>query len=154
MKKHNNNKRSNNQNNYFSQHIRERGENFISFKNSRDLQNDALKIFRELARGQIDINKYGNYFLDPQFLNSCLQAAWNKYSYHSISQTGVDLYISQLMGKGMMPDNTVISVKEDHKRKAEAYTLIYNSLYSLGHTGDTSVLFVLVNQLQNYKYNL
>lgn len=153
MKKHNN-KKNNNQNNYFVQNIKERGEDFIHFKSPRDLQNDALKIFRELARGQIDINKYGKYFLDPQFLNCCMQSAWNKYSYHSISQTGVDLYITQLMNQGMMPDNTVISVKEDHKRKAEAYALIYNSLCAIGQTGDTSTLFVLVSQIQNYKYNL
>ncbi len=151
-----NNKKGNNknQNNYFTQNIRERGEDFIYYKNSRDLQNDALKIFRELARGQIDISKYGKYFLDPQFLASCVQAAQNKYSYHAISQTGVDMYISQIMNTGSMPDSITIGVKEDHKRKAEAYGLIYESLCNISYTYDINNLYVLVSKLQNYKYNL
>ena len=157
MAKPNNNKKGNNnknQNNYFTQNIREKGEDFIHYKSPRDLQNDALKIFRELARGQIDISKHGKYFLDPQFLASCVQAAQSKYQYHAISQTGVDMYITQIMSKGSMPDDITIGVKEDHKRKAEAYGLIYQSLCSISYTYDINSLFVLVSKLQNYKYNL
>ena len=151
-----NNKKGNNkgQSNYFTQNIRERGEDFIQFKNSRDLKNDALKIFRELARGQVDIAKHGKYFLNPQFLTSCAQAAQEKYMYHDISRAGVDMYINQVMNNGIMPDSVVIGVKEDHKRKAEAYGLIYESLCRLSYSYDLNDLYVLVNKLQNYKYNL
>lgn len=152
-----NNKKGNNnkqQNNYFTQGIRERGEDFIQYKSPRDLQNDALRIFREIARGQIDLERHGNYFLAPQFLESCLQAAWNKYSFHSISATGVDMLITNYMNSGMMPDDNVIGVKEQHKRTAEAYCIIYQTLCTLRTSGDLSNLFVLVSKLQNYKYNL
>lgn len=152
-----NNKKGNNnkqQNNYFTQGIRERGENFIQYKSPRDLQNDALKVFREIARGQVDLQKYGEYFLVPQFLESCLQAAWNKFSFHSISASGVDMLISNYMNQGIMPDDHVIGVKEQHKRTAEAYSIIYHSLCNLRITGELGNLFVLVSKLQNYKYNL
>lgn len=154
MAKPNNKKGNKNQNNYFIQNIREKGKDFIHYKNPRELQNDALKIFRELARGQINIEDHGMYFLDPQFLASCVYAAESKYQYHAISQTGVDMYITQIMNSGSMPDSIVVGVKEDHKRKAEAYGLIYQSLCSISYTYDINSLYVLVSKLQNYKYNL
>ena len=48
--------------NYFSTNINRFGESFLDMKNSRDIQNDAPRIFRELARknitqSAININK-------------------------------------------------------------------------------------------------
>lgn len=158
MKNNNNNRRrnnnNNNNNNYFAKNIREKGPDFIHYKNARELTNDAPKIFREIARGQIDLMKYGEYFLDPQFLECCLQAAYNKYSFHSISQSGVDMLITANMNQGIMIDNTMVAVKESHKRTAEAYCIIWNTLNGLKLNQDLSNLFVLASQLQNYKYNI
>ena len=51
--KNNNNKRKGND--YFSQAIQQFGENFLAYKTARDLEMDAVKIFRGLARGNINI---------------------------------------------------------------------------------------------------
>lgn len=157
MKKINNNRKGNNNNNnnsYFARNIREKGVDFLNYISPRELTNDALKVFREIARGQVDLHQYGEYFLNPQFLECCLQAAYNKYSFSSISHTGVDMLITDTMNRGMMPDNLMISVKESHKRTAEAYSIIWQTLNSIAMSGDLSNLYVLVNKLQNYKYNL
>lgn len=142
-------KNNNNNNNYFSQNIQKYGQDFLKYKNARDLEFDALKIFRELARERIDISKYGGYFLNSQFLNSCILAAERKYIHHNISWTGVNAFV--LTNPQAQSDINVMSVLNEHKNSTEAYNIILNILNIIRATGDPNHLYSLVNQLKRFR---
>lgn len=150
----NNKNNNNNNNNYFAKNIREKGKDFLCCKNARELANDSRKVFREIAKGQIDLAQYGEYFLDQQFLECCIQTAYNEFAKSSISMQGVELLITQAFNNGQPVDQMTIAVKEDHKRRAEAYCIIYQVLTSIRMTGDVNNLFVLPSKLRDYRYNL
>ena len=141
--------RKNQRPNYFQQNIQKFGENFLGQKNSNDMQLDAIRVFRDIARGNIDVEEEGKYFLHPQFLESCIVAAFSKLSLHSINFNGVNLLVSQGAN-----DETTMSILEYDRRCAEAYTIIYNQLNNIRNTGDVNYLTVMVNNLKNYRNNI
>ena len=48
------------QDNYFTRSIQKKGLNFMSLKSSSEFEVDAIRVFRDLARGNINIDEYGN----------------------------------------------------------------------------------------------
>lgn len=145
-------KNNNNQSNYFTQNIKQYGENFLKYKTPKDIEYDCIKIFRELAKGRIDIPKCGPYFLDAQFLESCLHGAIQKYNYHNVSFNGINCMVT--MNQNLLNDNTTMGILSDHKKSVTAYNLIITILNNIKLTGDFTYLFTLVNQLQPFKYNI
>lgn len=138
-------------NDYFTQSIQQYGENFLQYKNARDLEMDAIKVFRGLARGNINIDRYGCYFLEPQFLNACVQAAYSKWTYFKISYEGVNLLKDNIFASGMTPDPNIIMILDHHKKSAEAYNIILAGLNNIRSTGDINYIFCLANNLSDFK---
>lgn len=151
MKK-NNRGGNNNQNNYFTRNIKDKGNDFVYMKTAKDLEYDAPTVFRDIAKGRVDINKFGGYFLCPQFMESMLKVAHEKYMYHIISFNGVNMMITEYMNKGQMVDKVVIEVNENHKRLSEAYSIIYQTLMYVRTTQDITNLYILPSQLSIYKF--
>jgi hypothetical protein len=143
-----------NNNNYFTSNIQKAGENFMDTKNARDLQFDAIKIFRDLARGNVDIAKYGQYLLDPMMLNACLSAANTKLMYYSISFSGVNCLVNSLSTSGNQIDPNIIMVLEDHRKSMEVYQAILTHFTALRDTGDIGYLVSLVNAISRYRSNI
>lgn len=146
-----NNNQKKKQNDYFSQNIQQYGENFLQYKNARDLEMDSIKVFRGLARGNINIDRYGCYFLDPQFLNACIQTAYSKKVYFGISYDGVNYYKDAIFASGYTPDPNIIMILDHHKKCLEAYTIIYDNLQNIRNTGDVNYLVCLANSLADYR---
>lgn len=144
----------NNNNNFFSQNIRERGEDFINFMNAKDIQYSSVKVFRELSRGKIDLVEYGQYFLDKRFLDGCLIEAHNKYRFYSISYNGVVQLINAISYSGQQVDTEVVAVAEDHKKSMEAYGFIIEGLNAVMTTGDPMNLLRTVSVLTKYRNNI
>lgn len=150
-KPNNTKKQNNNNNNYFSRNIQQNGVGFIQLKNAQDIQREALKIFRDIARGNIDFEKYGNYFLDPIFLDNLLIACQSKLTVETILRDGVTmLYNSQIQMQ--QPCDITSMVLQDQLQKVEAYTCILQCLTSLKMSKDTAWLYTLSAQLSGYKY--
>lgn len=146
-----NNNQKKKQNDYFSQSIQQYGENFLQYKNARDLEMDSIKVFRGLARGNINIDRYGCYFLEPQFLNACIQAAYSKLVYFNISFSGVNYYKDAIFASGNTPDPNIIMVLDHHKKCSEAYKIILDNLNNIRSTGDINYLVCLANSLSDYR---
>ncbi|MGL5751126.1 MAG: hypothetical protein ACRCXT_11400 [Paraclostridium sp.] len=146
-----NNKKGNQQNNYFTKNIRDRGEDFLFYKTAKDLEFDAMSVFRDIARGKVDLNKFGGYFLNTQFLDSLIKVSYEKYCTHQISYNGVSMLINSYASMGQSPDMMVLTVNENHKRLAEAYLIIYNTLMYIKNTNDVTNLYILPNNLNIYK---
>lgn len=138
-------------NDYFTMNIQQYGENFLEFKNARDLEMESIRIFRGLARGQIDIDKYGHYFLDGQLLSSCIQAAFSKKIYFDISYTGVFKLHESIFASGDTPDPNILMVLDHHKKSSEAYKIILDGLNNIRATNNVNYLVCLVDSLSAFR---
>lgn len=136
---------------FFSQSKKLYGEEFLNYMNARDLQFKATQVFRQLARGQVDVIENGKYFLQPQFLEACIVAANSKYTLHSISRDGVQMLINSLIAQNMKVSNDMNSVFDFHTRATEAYGCILNTLNIINTMGNTDSLIPLVQSLSNYR---
>lgn len=145
-------KKNNNNNNYFSQNIQKFGEDFLVLKNARQLEFDAIKVFREMSQNKINIDKYGHYFLEQQFLDSLIKAANTKYIYHNISYTAISMVTSQ--DPRFAQDQNVLIVLDQHKRSFYAYQLILTVLNNVRATYDYSYIYALSDQLRQYRNDL
>lgn len=148
----NNNKKNNN--GYFQQNIQKFGENFLDYKNAKNLEFEANKIFKDLAKQIINLDKHGHYFLDQQFLYSLLKTAHDKFLYHNVSYTGVQLLVQQTNMRGETVSSNIIFVLEKHRKAAEAYQLIITHLEMLKTSKDLNYVYVLANNLYNYRYDI
>lgn len=143
-----NNKMSNN---YFTQQIQRNGVNFLDGVRDDNLLRDAVRIFRDLARGNINIDQYGDYFSHPRLLNAAITASYSKFTYHSISHAGV----AELLQKNTIPYPSAPTVLNAHSRSAQGYKLIFDAMTAIANTGQyNEILKTLVNNLNNYRYDL
>lgn len=136
---------------FFSQSKKQYGDDFLRYMNARDLQLKAPQIFRQMAKGQINVVENGKYFLDRTFLEACMIAANSKYVLHSISRDGVDLLIKNMISNNAQITNDMNAVFDFHLRSAEAYGEILNALNIINNTMTTDCLLPLVSRLANYR---
>lgn len=135
--------------NYFQQNIQRLGENFLNTKNANELEVDSIRIFRDIARGNIDVERDGKYFLNTQFLECCITGASLKLNMHTINHNGVTLLVAN--GNN---DPMTLAVLNNNKRCMEAYTIIYTNLNNIKITQDPNYLSVMANNLRNYRNNI
>ena len=145
---------NNNQNkkprpNYFSNNINKSGECFLDFKKAGDIQNDAPRIFRELARRSINLEVYGHYFLEKHFLENLIEVAKNKTIFHNITFQTMNYSINIMNMNGQLVDQDTINVAYTHKNICEVYNIIYYHLDIIYRSGMTDLkpLYVLCDIL-------
>jgi len=136
------------ENNFFTQNIERYGENFLDFINARDIQNQSINIFRSIAKGRINIDKYGHYFTFSQFLEPCIESAKMKYMLYSISYQALCYYSNSVTNA------QVISILDYHQKCFEAYSIILQELTNIKVDKDISHLYIMASNLSRYKYNL
>ena len=143
------NNRNQNQNNFFTKAIQRYGENFTERMNAQEMKNGAIQLFREIARGRIDSSKYGHYFLDTQFMETCLAEAVEKLNFHAINYQGLNWFINTNGATNMH-----LVVLEQNRRSVCAYDAIVKCLVNIKATGDTSHLCALGNMLRNFRNSI
>lgn len=137
-------------NNFFTKAIQRYGEDFINKIHSMEMKNATSQIFRELAKGRIDIQKHGHYFLDTQFLEICLSEAIEKLNYHAINYQATNWYINNFR----VNSKVYLDVLEQNRKYCNAYNLIVTHFTNLKMTGDIGHIFALANLLRNFRNNI
>lgn len=132
--------------NYFQQNINKSGRNFMDTMPLDKMKSDCVRVFRELARGFIDINDYGDYFYNQSFLGSCINVAQTKFNFHSISAMGVYC----LIVNNIQAENAH-AIYDHHNNAAIGYMTIINALTEFRVTGDKYILVNLVLNLAPYR---
>ena len=138
-------------NNFFEQSKKQFGEQFLNFIDIRTLTLKSAQIFRQLARGQINIEEEGQYFLNQNLLEAMINSANAKYELHYISANGLQYQQLDMANKGIEIDSKCLAIMEYHKKCAQGYQLILNTMINIRNTRDTSCLYYLVNSLSNYR---
>lgn len=137
--------------NYFSTSIEKyKTEDFLKYKNPRELEQDAIKIFREMAQGRIDIDEYGDYFYNQALLNSLINIANSQYWYYEYSFRGLNILITQAMQSNQY-DSYMTIVMEEHKNCRDAYQAAYHCFNNFKTTMDMDCLRQAPFLMSNFK---
>lgn len=126
------------QNNYFTSMIhRYNGEeNFIVALKPEQIQRSAReRIFREMAKGQIDYTIYGKYFLDSRFLENLIIAAENELTNNSVITSALQFYDISFPGD--------MNIRYNYARHYNLMIIFNNIVYRLKmikETGDIGYL--------------
>ena len=129
---------NNKQNNYFTTMIQRYNGNvdFILFLKPEQIQKSAKeRIFREMARGQIDYGQYGIYFQNGKFLENLIVAANDEMINSQIIANALGFYDMTFPG-----DLNVIRVMTKQNMLVKMYTCIYSRLLDVKATGNVGCL--------------
>lgn len=136
-------------NNYFKQNISKYGDTFISLVTPDQIQGQAKRIVKDLVRGEIEFEKYGQYFLDLKFLDNLIIGINNELDEYALYYQAVNFY------RQYFPNVPNINIRENH---LYALCYIYNVVlsrlqaiktdWSIGHLTDISAL------LYNYRMHI
>lgn len=139
--------------NWFAQQNQRYGENWITLINAEEMQKGAIRLFRDIARGNINIPKDGAYFTNVQFIDNCIVAANSKIIYYGLLLDGLNA-LSTTNPEKMRTSNSQ-AVYRNVKMAFEGYGFIVQAMLAIRASGDyVSNLGVLVNNLIPYKYSL
>ncbi len=135
--------------NYFKQSIDKFGSEFISLVTPDQIQGQAKRIVKELVKGDIELELYGQYFLDLKFLENLIIGVSNELDDYSLYSAAVTFY------RMHYPNIPNITIRENH---LQALCYIYGVILSklqavkqtqnVGYLSDTSAL------LYNYRNHL
>lgn len=122
-------------NNYFKQMIDRYGENFISIITPDQIQSSAKRIIKELIKGDFDIEKCGQYFLDLKFLDNLIIAVTNELETTTLYYNAVCFYGSYYQ------DIPNITVHQTHLYTlCKIYTVMQGILQRVKYTGNIGCL--------------
>lgn len=139
-------------NNYFSDNIKNYGENFLQSFDAKKLRSDARRIISDIAFGNIDFDEYGIYFSDPVLINALIDVAHTKLVIHGTSYNALEFSSHTATNSDME------MVKRYHRRLTEAYSLFYDyfvKIKSSGYSGESIAnLKALSNRAKDYSADL
>lgn len=79
---------------YFDTMKDQYGDNWVVNLRPDDIQRASGRIFKEMAKGSIDYEKYGTYFLDGKILDNLIIAASNQLEVNTLLYNAVLFYQS------------------------------------------------------------
>lgn len=143
---------NNKQNNYFTTMISRYNGNqdFIPFLKPEQIQKSAKeRIFREMARGQIDYSQFGSYYLDAKFLENLIVAANDEMINANVISTALYFYDTQFPG-----DYTVSRIRARQENLKMIYYIIYTRLCNVKFTNDIGYLTDIQYVLRDISKNM
>ena len=131
-------------NNYFTNMINQRGEDWIVTVRPDEIQNSARRIVKDMAKGTIDYEKVGRIFLDPKFIENLLIGVSNELESNTFNYEGCSLLFQQ------NPNRPNLSQHLGHlTRLLYVYNTVYQRLGAVKQTGNIGYLADLSGLLYN-----
>jgi hypothetical protein len=121
--------------------------NFIIFLKPEQIQRSAKeRIFREMIRGQIEYEEYGQYFNDPKFLENLIIAASDELISNSTCRDALVFYDMNFPG-----NQSVITERAKKENLVYVYMYILNKLTDVKMTGNVGLLTDIQYVLSAYR---
>ena len=79
-------------NSFFDNMVRNYGENWLVAMTPENIQKNAKRIVRDMVRGIVDFEKYGQCFLDGKFIDNLMVAVNNDYEISSLHYNALLFY--------------------------------------------------------------
>lgn len=136
-------------NNYITSMISSRGEQWLITLRPEDIQNSTKRIVKDMARGNIDYEKYGYAFLDNKFLENLFIGVSNELEINTLNYNACRFYYQYY------PQTPNIGTHIYHlERVINAYTIIRNKLEMVRSTGNIGYLSDISGMLFNDRNHL
>lgn len=116
--------------------------------NTKTMANEGMRLIRNIAFGNFNMYNDGHVFRDLNFVNATI-AEVEKRLFDAQIHVNAMAY-----AYGSCEDPRVVSLRFNDQKRLDAYMLIREVLYSVATTGDTGLLYNLLNKLPKYKYNI
>ena len=128
------------------------GTDYINLRSAIDMQKDAIRTFRDIAMGNLNLNYEGQLFLNPHFLENEIIACDANLRIHCIHYKGCLAGIQS----GTFTQEESQDILNNDMRSYQAYNIIYENLMWLKQTGDLNYIMYMQQQInQNrLKYNI
>lgn len=125
------------------------GENWVGAMRPEDIQRSSKRLIKEIARGQINYEKFGNYFLDAKFLDNVIIALKNELEVNTLYYNAVYYY------RSAFPNVPNITTHENHLAcLCYIYITILQRLQCVKETGNIGVMSDISALLFSYKNHL
>jgi hypothetical protein len=144
------NKQKRPMNNFFTKAIERYGENFVIHMNAMDMRNGAISLFRDLAKGKIDVEKHGHYFLNEQLVDNFILEAQAKLMFHSINFNALNWYMANAKDNS----DPLQATLNQNKNCMIAYDIIVNHLVCIKSTQNINYLYAMMHNLRQYRNNI
>jgi hypothetical protein len=148
-----NKNRDGNRNNYFSQAI-QRNQNFIEETNTTQLERDSLTIFRQLARGDINVNTYFNYLTDDRLLYAMSSTAYKKLNTYSVIYDSISYRIGAFQSAGLPVPVEYQRAQQEYDWKKKVFEIIYTHVEQTRLTKDASNLISMIPEIRVYRFSI
>lgn len=140
-------------NNYFTQAVQRGGKDFIETTNIQQLQNDATRIFRDLAKGLIDINQCQDYLMNDRLATVLEQQAHQTYIYNSEIFYSIDYRIRGMEQCGIQVAPYLVSLREEWRLRVIVYQIILQNIQNFRVTKDINYIIAMSAQIaSNRRY--
>ena len=135
---------------YFKQNIDKfNTPEFISLITPEQIQRQAKRIVKELVKGDIDFELYGQYFLDMKFMENLIIGLSNELDDYLLYSNAVTFY------KMYYPTTPNISIKENRLQSiCYVYQVILAKLNAVKSSGDIGYLIDTSALLNKYIIHL
>jgi hypothetical protein len=135
--------------NYFESMQKQFGDNWIITQNPDSIQRSAKRIVKEMVHGNIDYQKYGNYFLDPKFMENLIIACRNELEVNTLLYTAVYHYAQQ---EPLYPN---INIELNHLQAlCYVYNVITQKLDYVKLYSNVGYLADIASLLYTYRHHL
>ena len=136
-------------NNYFKTNIAKFGDTFISLVTPDQIQGQAKRIVKELVRGEIEFEKYGQFFLDMKFLDNLIIGIRNELDDYNLYYTAVNVL------RMYNPNIPNITVRENHLAAlCYIYSVVLTRLEATKTYQDVGCLADISALLYNYRMHI
>lgn len=140
---------NNNQNNYFVKLRNEYGDDFLNCPKITvvDIQNNAIKILKDIFRNNLDLSIYGKYILEPIVLENIKVVVLTKLNYYNylceaLEYTRIQKYFGTVSHQQSM-------VETEANGKFMTYNMIAQTLNSISATQNITELNLLSQRLNS-----
>ena len=136
-------------NNYIKMMVNQYGEGWIVSLKPEDIQRAGKRLVKELVKGDIDFQEYGNYFLDLKFLDNFIISCQNELEAYNLYYQAVSFY------KQYYPQIPNIGIQQSHLQiLCNIYSTILQKLQIVKSTGNIGYLADTSALLYQYRNHL
>ena len=137
---------------FFEGFIRDFGEDFLNKVQPLMIRKKAHLLFRDIAHGNIDITKYGKYFMHEPFVEIMVNESWCKRYAAGNHVNGLNL-IRQMSPSDAAHPQFDLLFKSDMDT-FNAYVILNDGLAALANSKDVNYIGVIANNIRPFKYAL
>ncbi len=116
--------------------------------NVRVMGKEGMRMIKDMAFGKFNFYNDGHVFRNIDFLNAIIMEVDKR-----LLDIGIHIAAIECAYSGSV-DPSVLALLHKDKKSRDAYMLVRNTLLAIANTGDTKLLYTLMNKLPDYKYNM